>query len=110
MAQTMGRKSTGPGAAAIIAAGFGTFVIGLMTSLSEASTGLRSALVWYGPTGPLSGKTGVGVIAWLLAWVVLHSSWKNKNVDLGRAFSWSLGLIILGFLLTFPPIFDLFAR
>lgn len=110
MAQTMGRKSTGPGAAAIVAAGIGTFVIGLATSLSEASAGLKSALAWYKPSGPLSGKTGVGVIAWLLAWVVLHSLWRNKNVDLARAFQWGIALVVLGFLLTFPPVFDLFAR
>jgi len=109
MARTMEHKATGPGAAAMIAAGVGTFVIGLATSLAEASTGLRNALAWYGPTGPLSGKTGVGVIAWLLAWIVLHAAWKNKNIDLGRAFGWTLALVALGFLLTFPPVFEIFA-
>src|SRR5712692_4761256 len=107
MAQVMGRKTTGPGAAAMIAAGIGTFVIGLATSLSVASAGLSKALAWYGPSGPLSGKTGVGVIAWLLVWVVLHTSWKSRNVDLGRAFRWTLALVAPGFLLTFPPVFDI---
>ncbi len=109
MARMMERKLTGPGAAAMVAAGIGTLVIGLATSLAEASAGLGKALAWYGPTGPLSGKTGAGVIAWLLAWIVLHAAWKNKNVELGRAFRWTLALVALGFLLTFPPVFEIFA-
>lgn len=109
-AQMQSSKPTGPGAAAVVAAGIGTFTIGLMASLAVASPGLSNALNWYNPTGPLSGKTGVGVVAWLLAWVILHAAWNSKNVNFGRAFSWALALVLLGFLLTFPPVFDLFAR
>ncbi len=108
--QMQSAKPTGPGAAAVLAAGTGTFTIGLMASLAGASAGLNNALNWYGPTGPLSGKTGVGVVAWLLAWIILHAAWKSKNVNFGRAFNWALALVILGFLLTFPPVFGLFAR
>ena len=103
------RKPTGPAAAAMIAAGIGVFVIGLLTSLVEAFAGLRSILIWYAPSGPLSGKTGVGVIAWLLAWIVLHAMWKGKDANVARAFTWTLLLIGVGFLLTFPPIFEAFA-
>jgi len=109
-AQMQSSKPTGPGAAAVVAAGIGVFMIGLMTSLAETSAGLRSALTWYNPSGPLSGKIGVAVVVWLLAWVILHAAWKSKNVEFGRAFSWALTLVILGFLLTFPPVFLLFAR
>ncbi len=109
-AQMQSSKPTGPGAAAVVAAGIGTFMIGLMASLAVASAGLNNALNWYNPTGPLSGKTGVGIVAWLLGWVILHAAWKTKNVNFGRAFSWALALVVLGFLLTFPPVFDLFAR
>jgi hypothetical protein len=108
--QMQSSKPTGAGAAAVVAAGIGTFTIGLMTSLAEASTSLSNSLNWYSPSGPLSGKIGVGVVAWLVAWVILQAAWKNKNVNFGRAFSWSLALIFLGFLLTFPPVFSLFAR
>jgi hypothetical protein len=99
-------KPTGPAAAALVAAGVGTFVIGLMTSLAAASAGLRNALAWYGPAGPLSGKTGVGLIAWLLAWIILHSAWRGREANLGRAFMWAIVLIAAGFLLTFPPVFE----
>lgn len=107
---TAPRKPSGPAVAAMVAAGLGTFTIGLMTSLAEASAGLRNALTWYNPVGPLSGKTGVGVIVWLVAWIVLHTTWKNREISLGRGARWALVLILLGFLLTFPPVFDLFAR
>jgi hypothetical protein len=109
-AQMQSSKPTGPGAAAVVAAGIGTFTIGLMTSLAEASASMSNALNWYKPSGPLSGKIGVAVVAWLLAWVILHAAWKNRNANFGHAFSWGLALILLGFLFTFPPIFGLFAR
>jgi hypothetical protein len=101
-------KPTGPAAAALVAAGLGTFVIGMMTTLAAASAGLRNALVWYSPSGPLSGKTGVGLIAWLLAWVILHSALRGREVNLGRAFTLAIVLIAAGFLLTFPPVFEAF--
>jgi len=101
-------KPTGPAAAALVAAGIGTFIIGLMTTLAAASAGLRNALAWYGPSGPLSGKTGVGLIAWLVAWIVLHSIWKGRELNLGKAFTWAIVLIAAGFLLTFPPVFEAF--
>jgi len=103
-------KPTGPAAAAVVAAGIGTFVIGLMTSLAETFERVGTALAWVDGVGSLSGKTGVGVIAWLLAWVILHAAWKGKEANLGRAFTWTIVLIAAGFLLTFPPVFDLFAK
>lgn len=71
---------------------------------------LSSRLIWVGPAGPLSGKTGVGVIVWLIAWVVFHSRYKGREMDIGKVTRWSWILIILGFLLTFPPAFELIAE
>jgi len=103
------RKPNGPAAAAIMAAGAGTFAIGLMTTLAEAFAGLRSALTWYAPSGPLSGKTGVGIIVWLVVWVALVSVWRGRNVNIGRVLTWTALLLVLGFLGTFPPVFEAFA-
>ena len=64
-------KPSGPAAAAILAAAVGVFVIGLATNLAEVSADLKNALNWWNPAGPLTGKTGVGVIVWLIAWAVL---------------------------------------
>jgi len=101
---------TGPGAAAMIAAGIGTLTIGIMTTGAEFSAGLKQALNFYTPSGPLSGKTSVGIIVWLLSWLLLGAIWKNKKYDLRKAFTITLVLVGLGFLLTFPPIFALFAQ
>ena len=100
------RKPLGTAAAALLAAAAGVFVTGLMTTLAEASPGLRNLLVWWRPAGPLTGKTGVGVTLWLVAWVVLHTMYKNREVDLGRVMRWVWILILLGFLGTFPPFFE----
>ena len=77
--QMQSSKPTGPGAAAVVAAGIGTLTIGLMTSLAEASASLSNTLNWYKPSGPLSGKIGVAVLAWLLAWVILQAAWRNTK-------------------------------
>jgi len=104
------RKPTGAGAAAVLAASIGVLTIGLMTSLAAASAKINTALAWKSAVGALSGKTGVGVIVWLAAWIVLHSLWKDRNVNFGRAFEWAVALIVLGFLLTFPPVFEAFGE
>lgn len=106
----MTEKPSGPAAAAILAAAVGVFVIGLMTTLAEVSAGLSAALNWWNPAGPLTGKTGVGVIAWLVAWAILASRYRGREVEMGRIARWSWILILLGLLLTFPPFFELFAR
>jgi hypothetical protein len=103
------RKSNGPAAAALLAAGVGVFVIGLMTTLAEVSAGLKSSLNWWNPAGSLTGKTGVGVILWLVAWVILHAMYKNRDVEFNRSMLWTWILVALGFLGTFPPFFEAFA-
>lgn len=102
-------RPNGPVAAALIAGGIGAAVIGLMTVLNEASAGISQSLNWYNPVGPLSGKTGIGVIAFFLSWIVLHFALRGKNVNFSRAATIAFVLLAIGLLLTFPPIFDLFA-
>lgn len=107
---SVAEKSNGVAASAILAAAAGVFATGLMTTLAEISGGLRSALIWWSPAGPLTGKTGVGIIVWLVAWVVLHSMYKNRGVSFDRIMLWAWILIFLGFLGTFPPFFEAFAH
>jgi len=99
---------TGPAAAAMIAGGIGTLTIGLLTTGAVLSAALKGILNWWNPAGPLVGKTGLGILAWLLSWVLLHTAWKNRDSDLGKAFTITLVLVGLGVLLTFPPIFEAF--
>lgn len=99
----------GVASAAFVSSGIGCLVIGLMVTGAEMSAGLKTALTWSSGVGPLSGKTGVGVIAWIISWAILHSMWKDKDMNFGKVFTATLILIALGFLLTFPPFFELFA-
>ena len=99
----------GTAAAAILAAGVGCFVTGVMTTGAEMSASLKTALTWSAAVGPLSGKTIVGVIAWLVAWVVFHFMWNDKDVDFRPTYYFALALVALGFLFTFPTFFGAFA-
>ena len=98
--------------AAFIASGIGSTVLGIAIVLTEmkAGAGLKAALTWTAPVGPLSGKTGVAVIAFVISWVVLHFAFKRRAVTLTTSFIIALVLIALGFILSFPPVFDLFAN
>jgi hypothetical protein len=68
---------------------------------------VRSSLIFYEPTGPLSGVTTAAILIWLLTWVILEGRWRNKTVPAGRINGAALILLGLSFLLTFPPIADL---
>jgi hypothetical protein len=93
---------------AFIASGIGSTVLGLMVVLAEASENFANSLKFVAPVGPLSGKTTIAVIAYLVSWVLLHFT-IGKNIKLNTAFTITLVLIGLGFLMTFPPFFELFA-
>jgi hypothetical protein len=107
---TASRQPNGAGAAALLAAAIGVFVIGFMTTLASASPGFANSLAWITSVGPLSGKTGVGVIVWLVSWVFLHNRYKDVDMDLGRALRWTGILILLGWLGTFPIFYEMFAH
>ena len=105
-------KPDGPGAAAILATGVGIFVLGLLTTLNEASEGIHSFLDAFdgdGGVGPLSGKTILATVAFFLSWAVLWGMWRNKDIDLKRAFWIGVGLGVVGTVLMFPPVFRAFA-
>ncbi|MBI3160634.1 MAG: hypothetical protein HYZ26_13635 [Chloroflexi bacterium] len=102
--------TTGPAAAAMIGSGIGALVMGLMTTGAELSAALKTFLTWTAPVGPLSGKTGMAIIAWLIAWALLNTFWKGKDVSIDKAFRVTLALIAVGVLFTFPPFFEAFAE
>jgi hypothetical protein len=99
----------GPAAAALLAGGIGAAVLGIVTTLSAASEGVANALRWVSPVGPLSGKVGVTVILYLVSWAILHSAWRNKNVNFNQIATFAFLLLAVGLLGTFPPVFELFA-
>lgn len=98
----------GPAAAAILAACAAVFLIGVLTVGAEASKGVQSFLNWWSPAGPLSGKTGLPAILWIVGWVSLHNAWKGKAVNFGKIWKVSVVLLVLGLLGVFPPFFESF--
>jgi hypothetical protein len=80
----------------------------VLTTLAELSPGLKSVLNFYDPVGPLSGKTTVAVIVWLIAWYTLARRWHIRPPVLKSALVATFVLIGVGFVGTFPLFFELF--
>lgn len=99
---------TGSISAAIISSGIGSMFIGFMTTGAVLSSGLKDFLNLWNPAGPLTGKTTMGVIAWLVSWFILNSIMKNKEYDLGKAFKITMILLGIGVVFTFPLVFEAF--
>ncbi len=96
----------GSAMAAFLAAGLGTFAVGLFVLLNEA--GIFAAPTLYGPAGGVSGRTTFAVVTWLVAWAVLHARWKTREITGSRVWVATAVLIVLGMLATFPPVWGLF--
>ena len=102
------RLPNGAAAAAMLAGGIGICAFGVLVLVSEASADLARVLNFNDAVGPLSGKVVVANLVWLASWAALHKLWGSKQVNFGRASSIAFALIVAGFVLTFPPVFDLF--
>ena len=98
----------GPGAAAILSAGIGCFLVAVLAIVADRWAVTKSAMNIYRPTGPLSGVTTTAVLVWLVAWFALAHRWRRRNVALARICAVAVALLVLSVLLTFPPIADLF--
>lgn len=98
----------GSGAAALLAAGIGSLALAVLAIAADHIASVKSLMVFSKPTGPLSGVTTSAVLLWLVVWVALEALWHKKNVALGRISVAALALLVLGLLLTFPPLADLF--
>jgi hypothetical protein len=104
---SQGTMPNGPGAAAILAAGIGCAAVGILAFAGDASEAIGKALNFYNPVGTLSGVTTLAIIIWLVAWFVLGGMWRERTVDLGKVNAIAFVLLVVGFLLTFPPFMDL---
>jgi hypothetical protein len=98
----------GSGAAAILAAGIGSFAVAAFAIAADKSAFVKNLFVFYKPSGALSGETTVAILLWLAAWAILDRRWRKRTVSLRRINVIALGLLSLSVLLTFPPIGDLF--
>jgi hypothetical protein len=98
----------GGGAAAVLAAGIGAFAVALFALLGDKITWFKNLMIFYKPTGPLSGVTTCAIVVWLAAWCILHWLWSPRMLQMTRIRTVALALLIASVLLTFPPIEDLF--
>jgi hypothetical protein len=100
--------TNGSGAAAILAAGVGSFALAVLACAGDKLAAVKNNLVFYRPTGPLSGVTTSAILIWLLTWGILEWRWRKRTVAVGRITAMALALLGLSLLLTFPPVVDLF--
>lgn len=103
-------ESNGAAAAAILAAGIGSLVLGLVVVLAEACEPVKVALTFSKAVGPLSGKTTVALASWGIGWGMLHALWGHRTVPFQKVFLFALVAIALGLLMSFPPFYLLFER
>ncbi len=101
-------RTNGAGAAAILAAGMGCLMVAVLAIVGDKSAAMGRFFIFVKPTGPLSGVTTCAIAVWLACWAVLHARWRERAVAIGRVSAAAIALLILGVLLTFPPIADLF--
>ena len=99
--------TNGSGAAAILAAAIGNLALAVLACAGDKLAAVKSLLIFYKPTGQLSGVTSVAILIWLITWGILEWRWRNRTVAVGRITTISLALLGLSLLLTFPPVVDL---
>ncbi|HEV8682894.1 MAG TPA: hypothetical protein VGS09_08990 [Actinomycetota bacterium] len=106
---SVAERPFGPVAAVFLAAGIGALVLGILTTLAEASESFKSWLEWSTSVGSLSGKTIIAVIAFVVAWAVLGVGLRGKSPKPTSIFILTAILVAVGLVLTFPTFFQAFA-
>ena len=96
----------GPALGAILGAGLGVFYLGFLTTLTEMAVGVHDWLIFQDRVGPLSGKTTVAGIAWLVSWAVLHTVWRKREVPFLPVAALTVALMVAGNVLMLPPVFQ----
>jgi hypothetical protein len=76
--------TNGSGAAAILSAAIGSFALAIFAIAADKSASIKSLLIFYKPTGPLSGVTTAAILIWLAIWAILDFRWRKKTIALTR--------------------------
>ena len=71
-----------------------------MAVAGDKSAMVKSAMIFYKPTGPLSGVTTVAILIWLACWGLLEWRWRERSVAVGRVCLVAGVLLGVGVLLT----------
>ncbi|MEX1182309.1 MAG: hypothetical protein WEF86_03685 [Gemmatimonadota bacterium] len=96
----------GAALAAFAAAGIGAFAMGLISLLNAA--GILPVPTLYAPAGGVTGRTTLALLVWLIAWAILHTRWKSRDMETGRVHAVAVVLTVSGILFAFPPVWALF--
>ncbi|SEB96895.1 hypothetical protein [Terriglobus roseus] len=103
------RPASEPGlggvAAAMVAAGAGSFAMGVFYILGALKPAYFNL---YKPSGALSGVSTAAIVVWLAVWAVLGKRWQTRPIRMGAAGALALSLLALGLLLTYPPVERMF--
>jgi hypothetical protein len=109
MAETQKLLKSGPAAAAVLAAGIGVALFGVITMFNESIERVADFFTWYKPAGDLSGMSATSMLAWIAVWIVLGRAWRNKDVRMVPTLVLSVILVVVGVVCTLPPVFTMFA-
>jgi hypothetical protein len=109
MATKISERPNGPVAAALLAGGIGSAVMGIATLANEVApkSAFSVSLVWSKAVGGLSGKAGLSIIASFVAWAILYFLLKDKETKFEQMALIALVLLIVGLIGTFPPVWHL---
>jgi membrane associated rhomboid family serine protease len=94
----------GSGAAALVATSAGALFLALLSLTADKSAAVKHAMVFYTPTGPLSGVTTTAIAVWLGLWLLLDWRWRHRDLPLQRCAVLAFAGLLLTLLLTFPPL------
>ena len=102
-------KPNGPVAAAFLAGGIGSAVLGLVTLLNQTNptSAFSKSLVWVQSVGNLSGKSSLAIITFLASWIILHLLWRGRQVNFLAISIVAFLLLVVGLIGTFPPVWNL---
>lgn len=92
----------------MVGAAVGAFTLGVLAVAGDVSPAAKKLMIFYRPTGPLSGMTTVTIVVWLGAWAMLHAMWRRRDISMRAVSFVSFTLLALSLLLTFPPVGDMF--
>jgi hypothetical protein len=99
-------RPSGPAAAILLAAGLGSFALGLLSTLTAVDSSISSALTLSDGVGDVSGVTTAAAIVFFAAWGLLTIVWRRADPPLMRVAAATAVLVALGLLGTFPPFFN----
>jgi hypothetical protein len=107
--ETTAERPNGPVVAGLLAAGIGALVLGVLTTVAEASESFGESLQYNDRVGPLSGKVIWATAAFVVSWVALGVRLQARDLEWRPVLIVTGVLVALGILGTFPTFFQAFA-